>query len=60
MSDKASRAAAIELVPALRRIEPELEVYEALLRRWQAKINLVAPNTLNDLWMRIAPAAASI
>lgn len=29
-----------------------LRIYEALLGRWQAKINLVAPSTLADAWQR--------
>lgn len=29
-----------------------LETYEALLKRWQKTINLVAPSTLNDIWHR--------
>lgn len=29
-----------------------LETYEALLRKWQAKINLVAKDSLQDLWRR--------
>lgn len=29
-----------------------LEVYAALLRRWQKAVNLVAPNTLDDIWQR--------
>ncbi|MEN6541435.1 16S rRNA (guanine(527)-N(7))-methyltransferase RsmG [Parvibaculum sp.] len=29
-----------------------LKTYEALLRKWQASINLVAPSTLPDLWNR--------
>jgi 16S rRNA (guanine527-N7)-methyltransferase len=29
-----------------------LETYVALLAKWQAAINLVAPNTLPDLWQR--------
>jgi 16S rRNA (guanine527-N7)-methyltransferase len=36
----------------LRSIERELTVYDDLLRRWQAKINLVAPNTLDSIWVR--------
>lgn len=48
----ASRAEALGLVPALRKIEGELSVYEQLLQRWQAKINLVAPNTLCEVWLR--------
>ncbi|QGM97067.1 16S rRNA (guanine(527)-N(7))-methyltransferase RsmG [Methylocystis parvus] len=51
MSDD-NRAAALEIVPALATIERELGIYEGLLRRWQAKINLVAPNTLNEIWVR--------
>lgn len=56
----ASRAAALELFPALTRIAPELDAYEALLRRWQKKINLVAPTTLDDLWMRHFADSAQI
>lgn len=29
-----------------------LEVYEALLRKWQKTINLVGPKTLDDAWSR--------
>ena len=29
-----------------------LKVYEALLKRWQKTINLVAPSTLDDIWHR--------
>ncbi len=29
-----------------------LQAYEALLRKWQTSINLVAPSTLPDLWNR--------
>jgi len=29
-----------------------LSRYEALLRKWQARINLVGPRTLNDVWRR--------
>jgi 16S rRNA (guanine527-N7)-methyltransferase len=46
------REEALALVPALAAIEPELECYEELLRRWQAKINLVAPATLDSIWVR--------
>jgi 16S rRNA (guanine527-N7)-methyltransferase len=31
---------------------PELELYEALLSRWRAKINLVAEPTLSRVWTR--------
>jgi 16S rRNA (guanine527-N7)-methyltransferase len=47
-----TRATALERFPSLRLIEGELSLYEVLLRRWQAKINLVAPNTLGEIWMR--------
>ncbi len=30
----------------------KLETYDALLRKWQAKINLVAKDSLQDLWRR--------
>ena len=43
---------ALALFPELSPIIPELMHYEELLRRWQTKINLVAPNTLDDLWLR--------
>jgi 16S rRNA (guanine527-N7)-methyltransferase len=46
------REQALTLMPALAAIEPELELYEVLLRRWQAKINLVAPATLDSIWVR--------
>lgn len=29
-----------------------LEIYDALLRKWQAKINLVAKDSLQELWRR--------
>ena len=43
---------ALALFPELSHIMPELTLYEDLLRRWQAKINLVATNTLDDIWLR--------
>ena len=30
----------------------KLSAYEELLKKWQAKINLVSPATLNDTWQR--------
>ncbi len=50
--DFSDREQALALVPALRAIESELAIYEDLLRRWQAKINLVAPTTLDAIWLR--------
>jgi 16S rRNA (guanine527-N7)-methyltransferase len=47
-----ARAQALEQFPSLKPIERELAIYEDLLRRWQAKINLVAPNTLDEAWLR--------
>jgi 16S rRNA (guanine527-N7)-methyltransferase len=52
VSAATGRARALELSPALARVERELSLYEDLLRRWQQKINLVAPNTLGDVWTR--------
>lgn len=46
------REDALRVAPILKSIAGELSVYEELLRRWQAKINLVAPNTLNEVWLR--------
>jgi 16S rRNA (guanine527-N7)-methyltransferase len=54
------RDEALDLIPALRPIEQELSLYAALLRRWQAKINLVASNTLDRLWMRHFADSAQI
>lgn len=31
---------------------PAFETYGALLRKWQARINLVSPDTLPDMWRR--------
>ena len=33
-------------------VQERLEAYAALLVKWQARINLVAPATLPDLWSR--------
>lgn len=52
MSEGASREQAFRLFPALKAVEAELEIYEKLLRRWQATINLIASSTLDDIWMR--------
>ena len=52
VSETLSREKAFALFPELQRIAPELTLYADLLRRWQAKINLIAPNTLGELWLR--------
>ncbi len=35
-----------------RETKQKLDIYADLLRRWQARINLVSPTTLPDLWNR--------
>ena len=35
-----------------RETRDRLKAYEALVRKWQKSINLVAPSTLDDLWDR--------
>ncbi len=52
MTGQSGRDEALKLFPALAAIEAELELYAALLKRWQAKINLVAGSTLDDVWLR--------
>lgn len=46
------RERAIQLVPTLAGISGKLEVYAALLERWQSRINLVGRSTLPYLWTR--------
>jgi len=45
-------AALRPIVSVSRETEERLEIYAALLRMWQARINLVAPSTLPELWSR--------
>ena len=52
MRGEADREEALKLFPELKPIEAELEVYATLLRRWQAKINLVSSATLDEIWLR--------
>lgn len=52
MKDSGARGEALQLFPALKDIEPELEVYASLLQRWQMRMNLVSERTLGDLWLR--------
>ncbi len=52
MTREAGREEALRRFPELRRIQAELAVYESLLVRWQAKINLVSAATLDDIWLR--------
>ena len=46
------RAAALKLTPVSRETLARLDAYVALLLRWQAKTNLIAPSTLPQLWTR--------
>jgi 16S rRNA (guanine527-N7)-methyltransferase len=48
----ADRAAALALTPVSRETEARLDQFIDLLRKWQAKTNLVAPSTLPTLWTR--------
>ena len=41
-----------EILPVSRETLARLEAYAALLTRWSARINLVGPNTIADLWRR--------
>lgn len=52
MTGEAGREEALKLFPELKCIEAELELYASLLKRWQAKINLVSAATLEDVWLR--------
>lgn len=40
------------IYPVSRETIERLEIYETLLRQWQAKTNLVAPSTLDQFWNR--------
>ena len=51
MNDR-GKSAALELLHVSRETEQRLVVFENLLRRWQAKINLVSANSLPQLWLR--------
>jgi 16S rRNA (guanine527-N7)-methyltransferase len=46
------RAAAHALFPLSAEVEARLVIYADLLRKWQKTINLVAPSTVPQLWMR--------
>lgn len=41
-------------------VEARLRVYEALLRKWQKAINLVAPSTVDEAWTRHIVDSAQI
>ncbi len=46
------KIAALKLTPVSRETEARLDRFVELLLQWQAKINLVAPSTLPNLWTR--------
>lgn len=46
------RAAFIESFDVPRETQDRLDAYAALLKKWQARLNLVGPATLPDLWTR--------
>lgn len=52
MHKDSDKAAALALTPVSRETESRLDRYVQLLLKWQAKINLVAPSTLPNLWTR--------
>ncbi len=54
------RKRALELCPELNWIVSELEIYEALLRTWQKRINLVSGATLASVWTRHFADSAQI
>lgn len=49
---QADRAEALRLFPLPEAIEARLAIYAELLAKWQKTINLVAPSTLSQIWMR--------
>ncbi|MCS0495137.1 16S rRNA (guanine(527)-N(7))-methyltransferase RsmG [Ancylobacter sp. MQZ15Z-1] len=51
-SDSAGRDRALELVPVSRETAERLDAIVTLLQKWQRTINLVAPASLPDVWMR--------
>lgn len=57
---RADQAIARELIGWSSEVEDRLIVYEQLLRRWQAMMNLVAPSTLESVWLRHFADSAQI
>ena len=49
-----------EVFPVSRETLERLMTYEALLKRWQKTINLVAPSTINHIWRRHIADSAQI
>lgn len=49
------------ILPVSRETEARLRIHVELLRRWQPRINLVAPKTLPDVWLRhVADSAQAL
>lgn len=48
----AGRARTLDLLGVSRETAAALDIYVALLRQWQQRINLVAPSTLSIVWPR--------
>lgn len=46
------RRRAFELVPSLAYYKDELAIFERLLVKWQSKLNLVGPSTVENMWVR--------
>lgn len=44
--------ALIDLVNVSRETLDRLEIYARLLERWQSRMNLISPNSLDDIWRR--------
>jgi 16S rRNA (guanine527-N7)-methyltransferase len=49
---EADRARALKLTPVSRETAERLEKYVDLLLQWQRRLNLVAPSTLHQVWVR--------
>lgn len=49
-----------EIVPVSRETAERLSIYVELLKRWQTRINLVAPSTLDAIWRRHVADSAQI
>ena len=52
MNLRVDRDRALRLTPISTETAKRLDTFVALLLQWQAKINLVAPSTIEDIWTR--------